>query len=526
LLGGSLRIYMLSDQIIVDDEMHALHAIINNSYQYIFTHFFPQDVCTPLALIYKLIADSVGLNELTMRMPTFLAGVGLIIVVPLFIRNILGQPTAIVCAFFVAISPVLINYSRIARPYSIAVLLVMISIWAFYRWLFDREKKWAILFVVSSILGIYFHLLCAPAILGILLFGLVECFINPAIVNDKSRMLAILAMGLVVLLVVGVLFAAPFWNSSHLLLRKAANGHVSALTLKRALVLLFGVGNHMLLLSMVIGTICGSIILFKRNRSLAFMVIIVVGVQITSICVLLPAKVQYFHIFARYNLWLLPLFLICISTTLTSIRFPEAFHLKSYPGVLISAIFISLLFFTGPIPKTYHRPNNFLNSNIFTDIEIAPEFSRFKLNSGPISTFYKNMGKSNEDFSIVETPWYFMNPYNRLPIYQSYHKKNVIIGFVSAIVQRYTKSDFSLANSDKYSFRHFLNVAKKEKLKGKKIRYIILHKDIQNEAYLKLRKPKLDIKPLISRFHAEYGAPVFEDKDILVFLVDKVSGTS
>jgi len=312
---------------------------------------------------------------------------------------------------------------------------------------------------------------------------------------------------------------AQFWNSSGVLLGKAGGGHVGIATIKQGLVLMLGFGNNVLLFLVIAGILAGIVIVLKRKRGFALFLIFVIAFQALSIMIICPSKVQYGHIFARYNLWSVPLFLVFFSVFLNSLKLPATMWFRTPVFLLTNAIILSLLFFMGPIPKIYYTPNNFLNSNIFTDIEIAPEFTRYGLNRGRISPFYMHLGKSDQPFSIVETPWYFMSPYNRLPIYQRFHRKDVVIGFVSTLVRRYTKSEVNLYDRQRYSFKHFVDVTKKESVLASGVRYIVLHKNIQNEPYLHLKKRAIDATPVILKLNADYGDPIFEDRDIMVFSV-------
>lgn len=518
-LGAFLRIYLLPDQIILDDEMHALHALANHSYLFIYTHFFPQDISTPLALIYKATGDIIGLNEITMRLPTLLAGIAIIAVLPVFVKSVLNPGSALICAYLLAISPILINYSRIARPYSIVVFLVIVSIFSFYRWLVENKKRWALSFVIFSILSIYFHFLSAPAIFASAAFGLLKSICRSKNARENTQALNILIMAGIIVVGTGILVSAQIWNSIGFLIGKSGAGHLGFSMIKHGLILMLGSGNSVLVFLIIAGVLAGVVIVFNKNREFAIFLILVIAIQALSIMLIRPSKVQYGHVFARYNLWSVPLLLLFLSVTLNSIKLPSGMRIRTPVFLLTNSIVLSLLFFIGPVPKIYYTPNNFLNSNIFTEIEYAPGFTRFRLNRGRISPFYMHLGESDQVFSIVETPWYFMSPYNRLPIYQRFHRKRVVIGFVSALVKRYTKSEISLDDRERYSFRHFIDVTKKEDILDRGIRYIILHKDLKNEPYLKLKKKVIDVSPVIRKLKADYGDPVFEDRDIMVFSV-------
>jgi len=57
--GAWLRARQLAHQIVAGDEIHALKALLEHSYGYLFTHFFENDICIPQTLIAKLVADTI-----------------------------------------------------------------------------------------------------------------------------------------------------------------------------------------------------------------------------------------------------------------------------------------------------------------------------------------------------------------------------------------------------------------------------------------------------------------------------------
>ena len=85
-VGAAIRLDQIREQIVLDDEWHALHAILRFGYGRILTHFGWTDVCIPLAVFDKVVADTVGLSEMWMRLPVLLAGIASLLVLPLMLR--------------------------------------------------------------------------------------------------------------------------------------------------------------------------------------------------------------------------------------------------------------------------------------------------------------------------------------------------------------------------------------------------------------------------------------------------------
>ena len=80
-VGFYLRWHQLLDQILADDEWHAVRTAVRETYLEMFTSFSSSAV--PLfSMLYKALADNVGGSELVFRLPLLLAGLALIVVFP------------------------------------------------------------------------------------------------------------------------------------------------------------------------------------------------------------------------------------------------------------------------------------------------------------------------------------------------------------------------------------------------------------------------------------------------------------
>jgi hypothetical protein len=64
-----LRLWYLPDQLLADDEWHALHKVISATPADILRSFGHADHTIPLTLFYEWLAAGPGLDEWTMRLP-------------------------------------------------------------------------------------------------------------------------------------------------------------------------------------------------------------------------------------------------------------------------------------------------------------------------------------------------------------------------------------------------------------------------------------------------------------------------
>ena len=93
-----------------------------------------------------------------LRLPSLACGLLCVLIGPLLAWNIIGPRRAAWLALLLAISPLLIFYSRICRPYSAVAFLGFAAILLAARWMKSGDRRSALLFVGTGVLAIYFHL--------------------------------------------------------------------------------------------------------------------------------------------------------------------------------------------------------------------------------------------------------------------------------------------------------------------------------------------------------------------------------
>ena len=139
-LGAWLRLDQFLDQTLIDDEWHAVHQIMLSSPSRFMLSFGHADYSIPLTLLYWVQAQWFGLSEFGMRLPMMMAGLATVALFPLALRKELGDRTVIAFAFLLACSPVLIAFSRMARPYALTLLFSFCAYACLARAAGDRKS--------------------------------------------------------------------------------------------------------------------------------------------------------------------------------------------------------------------------------------------------------------------------------------------------------------------------------------------------------------------------------------------------
>src|SRR5580658_1304084 len=159
LAGLFLRLYLLKDQVFADDEWHGLYYVIGKTPSWLFTHFsIPGATCIPLNLYTWALGVTAGWSEILLRLPLLICGMLCVLVCPWLARDLIGPRRAAWFALLLAISPILIFYSRICRPYSAVAFLGFALVLFAARWARFGGWRSGVLFIISAILAVYFHL--------------------------------------------------------------------------------------------------------------------------------------------------------------------------------------------------------------------------------------------------------------------------------------------------------------------------------------------------------------------------------
>ena len=133
-----LRLYNLSvPPLFFDESIHAtiLKSLFSGNYRYNPAYHGP--------LLYYLLylpVSTLGESEFSLRVLPALTGV-VVSLIPLLYRRYIGENAAVVSAFLVAVSPIIVNYSRFCRADIFQLLLTSLFAYFIFRYL-ETEKSW------------------------------------------------------------------------------------------------------------------------------------------------------------------------------------------------------------------------------------------------------------------------------------------------------------------------------------------------------------------------------------------------
>jgi len=539
-LGTYLRLNQIWDQIVLDDEWHAIRYALTGSFPYILTHFNVNDNCIPLTFFYKFLMEMGGLNDLGFRLPILIPGIFILLFIPLKLKNVIGDRPTLFLSFFLAISPFITLYSRFARSYVFTILFGTIAVFSLWEWIKNGRKKQAIIFVLSATLGVYFHLLVLPIVLASIGYFLIITFFGerkPDTINNLPSFRKVLRLSFIVL-AASLLVILPALPTLKEITHYAGLSQVFWSTIPGAFELLSGTPEIILQIIFLFTFIAGLNVLFKKDKLLGGYLLSIITAQILFILISQPIFINIPIVFSRYFLPVWPLCLILVSVgihyflTISEHLF-HSYRMKMVVTGFISFIFFFFLLMTGPLPAIHQNPNSFMHHSAYHESYQPIDWRRsydshyensFFISEEEVPQFYKDIGKDEEKYTLIETPRFGMDHIELYYYYQHFHKKNVKIAEVP---------NFNLTDNrtSKIFFRNFVNIEDVEAIRHTKARFLIIHKKVPHRDPLPesdreanegtLEGMAIEAKARINFLQNYFGKPYFEDDLITVFKINE-----
>jgi hypothetical protein len=539
-VGIGLRCWQLGSQILIDDEWHAIHVLLGNDYGGIATHFGVADYSIPLTAYYRFLYDHGGLSEWGMRLPPLAAGIGLLLAAMFAWRRETSLPTRAIWTMLLAISPVLVYLSRVARPYALTCLLTLLALMAFRAWWTRRTRLAALGYVAATVLAGWLHLLSLCFCLAPFLYYGVTTLRDlaarprmrrgagqePKCLEGQGRtrevaahdFLRLTALGLATVLPLGAVLLPPVLGDWHTLAGKAGSDAMTWASAWRTLLMLFGVRYAWLsILLLALGGL-GAVSLWRRERDLAAYLATAVMAAAAAIIVARPAWIHHPGVCTRYLLPALPIVLLFVAEGTAALL--ERLRAMSLAPLALPFAAAGLVF-AGPMPDYLYTPNQFMAHALF-QFDVDPEQNLFVNDhrNDPVPEFFRELGgRPPQSLTLIEMPWLAISD-ALYPWYQRIHRQNVRLGL--AVPECGAEPVFGEYPETAAGLRLTQYVHLSELLRGQTsgADYLIVRpQPWRAREVTGLAWP--DMQQCLPQIRERFGAPVFEDAQIIVFALPK-----
>jgi len=512
-VGTALRGFRLLDQTPVDDEWHALHRILGMGYGEIATNFGLVDHCIPLTLYLKLAADSVGVGDLIFRLPSFLAGVASLVVLPALARRHVERRDLHLFAGLLAVAPLLVVYARTARPYAIAVLFCFLALAAFERWWREDARPRALAYGVWGALACWFLPVVAPFVVAPLVVLAVA-----TLASRDGGARALLARLGPPALALGA-FAAPLLLPPLLLhpevvAAKLGGARPDLATLGRGARLFVGAASPWVTGLFFVLAGVGAVGLARRAPRFAALALAASALQAAALAAAAPNYGWLGIVNARYLLPALPVFLLCVAVGTGQSAFG-----RSAPA-LAAPVLCALLLANSHLATTLFDTQRWLPNRWITEMEGTPA------RPASVPVFYRELAlRPPGSVQLVESPWYYSLWNNLLPFYEQVHRQRVRVGFATGLCSTGEWGEYPPGEGiDLSPFVHLSDVAAlTDPRHGAD--YVVFHRDLVGEMAEVIdpidaratRQP--DLRGCIDAVQRRGWPEVYQDESIRVFAV-------
>ena len=524
-VGASLRLSQFSQQVLLDDEWHVIHQLLFKGPKELFLTMGHADFSIPLGLLYWFELKQFGLSELGMRWPMMFAGLMTLVVFPLYVRRFFDRPTTLLFAFFLAISPMLLIYSRTARPYALTLLLSLMALAAFYQFVVAGRFSWklAFVYVLCAVGSAWLHLISLPLVIApFLAFGL------PALINrDWGRIVRIFYMGVVTLACLLVLVLPPLLGHPEDLGAKLGVHRPDLQTFFGVLFVWLGTPSVVVVL---IGTVLATFGAGRLWRGFPLAASLLTGLGLTMMVILLsqPAWVNHPLTMARYLLPAIPLLLLSMSLGL--IRLVDT--LTGYwgrSGALVSlALTISVLSLTAyysPLFRILAIPNsNSLHSVYQFDFRDEKNLIALYQDDFVVSPFWEQLAVFPRDsLKIAAGPFSFETHHWDAARWEQISGQRVMPGFLNGFC---VKKNWGEVPRDRgFRFQNVAYPVDPLDMIERGFDLFVYQKPFKVNTNEGEKEFGMDTKDCGPAFRDRFQSPVYEDQWLVAFpLSDKVEG--
>jgi hypothetical protein len=521
LLGLLLRFDQLVYQVPLDDEWHALHQVISTSPSRFIWSFGLADYSIPLTLLYWLEAHFLGLSEWGMRWPMLAAGCATLVALPIWVARRFGWRVAVLFALLLAISPLLINYSRYARPYALTLFLGYVAHYAFWRFLATRSWASGVLYAGSAALTVWLHLVTLPFVTAPFFLAL------PGVWRDwrgdgPRRLVDLLKLGLPSALLTSLLILPPLLGDPGALKNKSGSDLPNWDTLVGVAHTWLGTPSLFVVVVACALAALGFVQIW-RERTLLRGVLLGLALTLGMILIARPAWVHIPLTFGRY---LLPgMLILLLSVALGAAKLSRMAERRWGPaaGRAVMLLPAALVLWHSPLKDVLRQPNSYTVHSMFqVDFRSKPDsIGEIMRTSIPLSPWWgKLRAGGKESVLIAVAPFQYFSPRWDAPRWEHQGKQRIIPGYLSGLCQ--VQRDGELPHDARFTMRNAVHLGDDEELRRKDVAYVVYQRPFRMTRFGMNVSVGYDTEHCYASLRGRFGAPGYEDDTIAVFSLPRL----
>lgn len=519
----ALRFWQISGQILIDDEWHAVHKLMMSGYKDIFLSLGHADYSIPLTLLFRWLADSVGLTMWKMRFLPLLTGVLAVPLLPRLLGRWLDGRERLLFAALLAVSPLLIHFSRYVRPYSPVILLGFAAVILLWHWWHGGGHWRAVLFSLFTIMAAWLHPLSAlfpgAALVWFFAAGLLGW-------RNRGQIAPLVRLWLLAVVTVGLscaLLLPPILADSASLAVKSGMGRIEWSTVAQGWELIFGTAGNFMGVFMLLPVVAGAVVLWRRDRLFLLYWLWMTAFAVAVIALLAPEWLQNALVLVRYAVIAQPFFLALAALGVLALI--RSVRLAVARGLLAAGL-VTALFFAGPLPGMYGELNQFTNGLRYQfDYDFVRSPFHPLYNPLPVSEPYEDMKEAPGHWQIIETGWHFEINMTPISEYQRFHQLPIKIGMISGLCtderleghqpDGWTWGELNPDSGLDIALKNFVFLTDVLAEPPAGNRFVVFHR----RPFYDWSRTLPDVQPCIDAFRDRFGEPWRSTDDLVVFRI-------
>jgi len=528
-VGAVLRLQQIRAQVLIDDEWHAVHQLIAHGPAYMFFDFGYADYSIPLGIFDWYQAQWWGVSELTLRWPMLACGLLTLVVLPLYVAPRLGRATAAVFALLLAVSPLLVIFSRMARPYAITVLLGWIAHGAYQRYCRASRGRMGAgaTYAVTAALATWLHPVVGPFVVAPLLWGLAQLRHTPR-ADRRRAFLRWLALAAATGVLIGIFVLPPLLMHPMSLAAKGGLDVPDAQTLAGVWYAWLGTPSTAVLIACLALAICGAPVVWRalpvaRTGALGVALTLALVVATGPMWSHLPVTVS------RYLLPIVPLLLLAVAAGTVQIAerigTPPTGMRRVLSMLALAFPFIVLLAQWPLVPLLRH-PNS-QTQHLVNYIDFRPEANPYvpQFAAMPLSPYWATLAeRPRGSLRIAAAPFYFESYDWDAPRWERLSGQTVIPGYLTGLCV--PRRDGELPRDPRYRFTNVARLDDTADLDAKAIDYVVWQKPYRLNVAGHIESIGADTAACEGVLRERFGTPSFEDSHIIVFPVPRANAAT
>ncbi len=510
-----LRAYGITQQVVIDDEWHALHKLMSSSYRQIFAAFGVADHSIPLTLLYKVMADTVGLAEGRLRLPQVACGIALVPVAAWLARRATGDAAAAaLLAFLVAGAPFLVMWSRFARPYAITLLLCVLCIAAIWRWRKERSLRMAAYAAITAALSAWLHPISGMYAVVACAFVFLEDAAAPASIRPRPSWSS-LKLGAAVAVSMALPLAVPLFADRESLAAKAGGDRPDLEAMDRLLAIVWGGIPTPAVAIACLFALWGVVLVSRRDIRLG-LYLLALGVFPGAMLWLSGAVWMHSgQNFLRYQLPLEPLILFFGSVGIAG-ALRGVFRRRAEAAAWIGTAAVSAAYLASSptIAQVATLGTWYGYPEYHWDYRHRwLQHLREDRGTLPPPAFYEKLARFKAGSTpIIEAPFIWEGFLTKYGYYATFHRQRETFGMLHDLCLDGPVVGEIPENDPRFRFRRFVFLQDREQVLRNGSRYLLLHRQPPQHM-----GPRYDDPRCLEQLTRLYGKPVEIDERLAVF---------